>query len=66
MCFLGSPNCRSSSKKHAKIKGTLDEETQRRKHFYGIDAGVKKDPKVGKKHDATAHNSKDGKKGRAK
>ena len=43
------PNSPSSSKKHAKIKSTLDDETQRRKHFYGIDAGVKKDSKVGKK-----------------
>jgi hypothetical protein len=31
-----------NSKKHSKVKATLDDETQRRKHFYGIDAGVKK------------------------
>ena len=29
-------------KKHSKVKATLDDETQRRKHFYGIDAGIKK------------------------
>ncbi len=37
------------SKKHAKVKTTLDDETQRRKHFYGTDAGVIKAQKDAKK-----------------
>jgi hypothetical protein len=39
VCHL---NLYLNSKKHSKVKATLDDETQRRKHFYGIDAGVKK------------------------
>ncbi len=35
-------NFDSNSKKHSKVKATLDDETQRRKHFYGIDAGITK------------------------
>ena len=52
----------SFSKKHAKVKTTLDDETERRKHFYGIDAGVKKSSKEGKKHSGDAGRTKDGKK----
>ena len=55
----------SRSKKHAKVKTTLDDETQRRKHFYGIDAGVIKAPKDGKKKGGKGDGKNAGKKGKA-
>ncbi len=55
-----------SSKKHVKVKTALVDETERRKHFYGIDAGIKKESKEGKKHGGDAARAKDSKKRAAK
>ena len=54
------------SKKHSKVKTSLDDETQRRKHFYGIDAGVKKAPKDGKQKVGKAEGVQGGKKSSGK
>lgn len=50
------------SQKHVKVKTALVDETERRKHFYGIDAGIKKESKESKKHGGDAVRAKDSKK----